>query len=134
MCIRDRKISEESLVIQLGYHYEDAIQRARRQGQFKTIQGMASLLEDHENNNQYKKNRMVNQKYIRWNDNHNAPNYNLSYNNTQNNNRNNMNRNQNNYQGDQPLHRSQPSYHPNNQPTNRDHQNYNCLLYTSRCV
>ena len=44
------RIPEESLVIQLGYHYEDAIQRARRQGQIKTIQGMANLLEDHEKN------------------------------------------------------------------------------------
>ena len=37
MCIRDR-----SLVIQLGNHYEEAIQKARRRGQIKTIQGMAS--------------------------------------------------------------------------------------------
>ena len=40
------RIPEESLVIQLGYHYEEAIQKARRQGQIKTIQGMVSLLED----------------------------------------------------------------------------------------
>ena len=63
------KIPEESLVIQLGYHYEEAVQKARRQGQIKTIQGMASLLEDHENDGQYKKNRLVNQRYNKWNDN-----------------------------------------------------------------
>ena len=45
------KIPEESLVIQLGYHYEETIQKARRQGQIKTIQGMVSLLEDMEKDN-----------------------------------------------------------------------------------
>ena len=117
------KIPEESLVIQLGYHYEDAIQRARRQGQIKTIQGMANLLEDHENDSQYKKNRMINQKYNRGNENYNVPSYNLPYNNTQNNNRNIMNRNPNSYPGDQPFHRNQPNYNQGNQPSNRNAQN-----------
>ena len=53
------RILDESLVIQLGYHYEYAVQKARRQGQIKTIQGMASLLEDHENDGQYRRNRMA---------------------------------------------------------------------------
>ena len=74
------RIPEESLVIQLGYHYEDTVQKARRQGQIKTIQGMANLLEDHENDGQYKRNRMVNQRYNRWSENQNTTNYNpVSY-------------------------------------------------------
>ena len=48
------RIPEESLVIQLSYHYEDAIQKARKCSQVKTIQGMASLLEDHEHEGQYR--------------------------------------------------------------------------------
>ena len=92
------KIPEESLVIQLGYHYEDAIQRARRQGQIKTIQGTANLLEDHENDRQYRRNRMVNLRYNRGDENQNPPNYNPSYNKPQYNDPSNQNRNDNNYQ------------------------------------
>ena len=38
------RIPEECLVIQLSYHYDDAIQKAHMYSQVKTIQDMASLL------------------------------------------------------------------------------------------
>ena len=44
-------------MIQLSYHYDDAIQKARMYSQVKTIQDMASLLESHEHEWQYRKNR-----------------------------------------------------------------------------
>ena len=130
MCIRDRvclarnlepRIPEESLVIQLGYHYEDAVQQARRQGQIKIIQGMASLLEDHENEGQYRRNRMVNLKYNSWDENQNPPNYNPANNKPQNNNQNNPNRNNNNnqYRG------NRPNYNQGNPPYNGTNQNNN---------
>ena len=108
------RIPEESLVIQLGYHYEDAVQKTRRQGQIKTIQGMANLLEDHENDGQYRRNRMVNLRYNRWEENQNPPNYNLSNNKPQNNNQNNPNRNNNNYQ----YRGNRPNYNQGNPPFN----------------
>ena len=52
-------IPEECLVIQLSYHYDDAIQKARMYSQVKTIQDIASLLESHEHEWQYRKNRFM---------------------------------------------------------------------------
>ena len=53
------RIPEECLVIQLSYHYDDAIQKARMYSQVMTIQDMASLLESHEHEWQYRKNRFT---------------------------------------------------------------------------
>ena len=118
------KIPEESLVIQLGYHYEEAIQKARRQGQIKTIQGMASLLEDLENDGQYRKNRIMNQRYNKWNEHNNTTNFNVPYNHPQNNNRNNWGRNHNNNNEEQLFNRNTQHHPPNNQPGNRGQQNH----------
>ena len=67
-------------------------------------QGMASLLEDHEHEVQYRRNRIMSAKYNRYNDSHNQPNQNMGNNNPQANsyhhpNRNSDNNNNNNYRG-----------------------------------
>ena len=82
---------------------------------------MASLLEDHENDGQYRCNRMVNLKYNRWDENQNPPNYTPSNNKPQNNNQNNPNWNNNNnqYRG------KRPNYNQDNPPYNGTNQNNN---------
>ena len=85
---------------------------------------MANLLEDHENDTQYRRNRMVNLRYNRGNENQNPPNNNPPYNKPQYNYPSNQNRNDNNYQ----YRGNRPNYNQGNQPFN------SCLLYTSRCV
>ena len=57
MCIRDRisvarhlelEIPEECLVTQLAYHYDGEVTKGRINGQIKTIQDMAELLQENE--------------------------------------------------------------------------------------
>ena len=67
-------IPEECLVIQLSYHYDDAIQKARMYSQVKTIQDMASLLESHEHEWQYQKNRFMSSRNSKINEGTSPPN------------------------------------------------------------
>lgn len=111
------KIPEESLVIQLSYHYDDAIQKARRYRQVKTIQSMASLLGDHEHEGQYRRNRIMNAKYNRNHDSYQQPSPSMGNNNNpQANSCNYPNRNSNN---------SNPNtYQRNNTNNNPSNNNY----------
>ena len=154
------RIPEECLVTQLSYHYEDGITKARLYAQIKTIQDMANLLESYEHEGQYRRNRVVNTKYNRYNDNYHQQNQNTG-NSPQTNNHNNQNRNPNNNPNNNQSnnnYRGNNNYNNHDNRTNQgdgDNQNrnyrpnvnyvqsgpqgtqrryYPCLLYTSRCV
>ena len=102
------RIPKECLVIQLSYHYEEGIKNARMCSQIKTISAMAKFLENYEHENQYQRNRMLNYKYQKYNNNapptnshnndHNRPAQNVNANRTQNDHANNNSRNYN-YRG-----------------------------------
>ncbi len=100
------RIPEECLVIKLSYHYDDAIQKARIYSQVKTIQDMASLLESHEHEWQYRKNRFTSFRNSRPNEGPSPPNQ-------QGDNKPPPN-NTNNYQGNQRGNNAPRNYHSNN--------------------
>ena len=52
-------IPEECLVTKLAYHFNQGISQGRLNSQIKTIQGMCDLLESHERERYYQRNRQV---------------------------------------------------------------------------
>ena len=97
------RIPEECLVIQLSYYYDDAIQKAQMYSQIKTIQDMVSLLESHEHEWQYRKNRFSSFRNSKVNEGPSSP----------------------NQQGDNKPPQSHPNNYPGNQRGNNAPRNFN---------
>ena len=149
MCIRDRSptayflgkvsvvrnleanIPEECLVTQLAYHYDGEISKSTLSGRIKTIQDMAALLEEHEQERHYLQTRQRNSPNNRNNDfrsHQNGPNgHNPQVNNNNNNHNNyhNSKANNNNYY----QRPSNPNYNNNNNNRGNNNNNNNGNYY-----
>lgn len=124
-------IPEECLVTKLAYHYDEGIPRARLYGQIKTIQGMIALLESHEHEGYYRRNRGRPEQTNR-----DRPEYNRARNNRPNNyNRDNRPYNNNNNNNDNNYNHDNRQYHNNNNGNNynRDsRQRVNYIHYSGQ--